>query len=390
MEISEVELREFTYSLDDVGTHRGHVVYEPGSTLEPHGFVLTIRTDTGVEGHYRGFSFTRPMVTQIEMAAPQLLVGRDPLQREQIWQELWHEFRHTDHLGMGPIDVALWDLAGNYYDESVSTLLGGYRESVPAYASTFQADVAEDGLNTPESYAEFALECLNRGYPAFKIHPVGEPHADIEICRAVADAVGDEMDLMLDSASEYETYAEALRVGRVLDELGFFWYEDPLNDTGFSTRSGRRLAAELETPILAGEHDRTGPFGRVNHLVDDALDMVRASVHEDGGITGVMKVAHLGEAFGADLELHIGGPATLHCMSAIRNTNYFEHAIVHPREVTWMGAHGFTEDVETVGADGTIPVPEGPGLGVEIDWDLVEERTTGTTIISEAGHSGLP
>lgn len=389
MHISEIELREFVYRLEDVGTHRGHMVYEPGSILEPPGFVLTIRSNTGVEGHYRGFCFVPPMLTQVKMAAGQL-IGRDPLHREALWQDMFHEFRHTDRLGMGAIDIALWDLAGKHHDASVSTLLGGYRESVPAYSSTFQSDIAEDGLNTPESYAAFAEECRDRGYPAYKIHPPGNPDEDIAICRAVADAVGDEIDLMLDVASEYETYADALRVGRVLDELEFFWYEDPLSDAGLSTYSMRRLTEDLRTPVLGLEHDRSGPYGRVNHLTANALDMVRASVHEDGGITGVMKIAHLTESFGLDIELHIGGPATLHCMSAIRNTNYFEHAIQHPCDISWMGDHGFTEDVEEVLNDGSITIPDGPGLGVNLDWDFIDERTTETTLVDSSGYSGLP
>lgn len=103
--------------------------------------------------------------------------------------------------------------------------------------------------------------------------------------------------------------------------------------------------------------------------------MVRADAHMDGGITGVMKIAHLAEAFGIDVELHVGGPAHLHCLSAIRNTNYFEKGLVHP-EVAWTASQGFTEDVEAIGEEGAIPVPDGPGLGVEIDREFVETRRT--------------
>ena len=388
MEIQEVEIHEFEYRLPDVGTHGGHQVYEPGSTFEPPGFVLTVRTRDGLEGHYRGFMYTAPMITQIEMCAPEFLLGRDPLEREAIWQDVWRAFRVTDHLGLGPIDVALWDLAGKHYGEPVSTLLGGYRERVPAYASTYSGDSTEDGLSSPEAYADFAEECAAAGYPAFKIHGFGEPKRDIEICRAVDEAVGDRMDLMLDPASEYDTYAETLRVGRVLDELGYFWYEDPMADTGQSVRMARRLARDLDTPVLGMEHVRTGPFGAADHMAADALDLVRGDVHLDGGITGVTKIANVAEAFGVDVELHVGGPAHLHCMSAVRNTNYFEDGLLHPR-IEWMSDQGFRGEVETLADDGTIAVPDGPGLGVEIDWEFVEERGTDFTLIDETGASGL-
>lgn len=385
MRITEVEIQEFTYSLDDVSMYNDHPAYSPGETLEPSGFVLTITTDMGLQGHYRGFMFTPPMVTQVEMIASEYLLGRDPLEREGIWQELWGALRHTDRLGIGPIDVALWDLAGKHHDASVSTLLGGYRDRIPAYASTYWADDA-GGLDSPEAYAEFAIECLEAGYPAFKLHPFGDPDRDIAACRAVADAVGDDMALMLDAGSEYQTYTQALRVGRVLDDLDYFWYEDPLADGGESIELGRKLVQELATPILGVENVRGGHYGRANHIQAGALELVRGDAHLDGGITGVMKTAHLADAFGVDVELHVGGPSHLHCLSAIRNTNYFEAGLLHP-EVTWTVSQGFTEDVQAID-DGAIPVPEGPGLGVDIDWDFVEARTTDRTVIDESSASG--
>lgn len=388
MRINEVEITDFTYRVEDASSGGEHLHYEPGESVTMPGFVLTIRTGEGVEGHYRAFLFTPPMRSQVEMMARGYLIGRDPLKREGIWQDLWKAFRHTDHLGLGPIDIALWDLAGNYYEESVSTLLGGYRDRVPAYASTFFGDSHPDGLSSPEAYASFARTCHEKGYGGFKIHPFGEPQRDIEICRAVAEAVGDEMDLMLDPSSEYNTYAETLRVGRVLDELEFSWYEDPMADTGQSIAMGSKLSNDLDTPILGAEHVRTGHFGRADHIAADALDFVRADAHLDGGITSVMKIASVAEAFGLDVELHVGGPAHIHCLSAIRNSNYYEHGLLHP-ETEWMSAQGFVEPVEKLADDGTIPVPDSPGLGIGIDWDLIEERSTGRTVIDEPSTSGL-
>ena len=389
MRITEIEIHEFTFALEDVGSDRGSQVYEPGHTLEPPGFVLTIRTADGTEGHYRGFYFVPPMLAQIRMAASEFLLGRDPLEREELWQDLWKALRHTDHIGMGPIDVALWDLAGKHFGVPVSALLGGTAEPVPAYASTFSADDEPDGLSSPAAYAEFAEDCRDAGYPAFKMHGFGDPGADIEMCRAVHEAVGDEMDLMLDPASSYDTYAETLRVGRALDEMGYFWYEDPMADGGESIEMNQQLASDLAMPTLGVEHVRGGPYSRTDHLASDALDMVRADAHLDGGITGVMKMARVAEGFGRDVELHVGGPAHLHCMTAIRNTNYYEHGLLHPQGVDWMVDQGFVESPEQVDSDGTVEIPDGPGLGVEIDWDFVEERRTAHEVIDSPGAGGL-
>ncbi|MFB6211891.1 MAG: enolase C-terminal domain-like protein [Halobacteriales archaeon] len=235
MRISDIELHEFEYRIPNVGTTNGNWVYEPDATMESPGFVLTIRTADGTEGHYRGFAFTPPMVAQIGMVAEEHLLGRDPLQREAIWTDLWRALRHTDHLGVGPIDIALWDLAGTHYEASISELLGGYREHLPTYASTMFVDDA-GGLNDPAAFAEYAETCLDRGYDGFKFHahPETDPDFDIDICEALANRVGDAMDLMIDSSSLYRTYADALKVGRAVDRLDFFWYEDPLYDGGGS------------------------------------------------------------------------------------------------------------------------------------------------------------
>ncbi len=376
MRITEVELHEFDYRVEEMGTVDGNWVYEPGGVLEPPGFVLTLRTADGTEGHYRGFAFTPPMIAQIGMVADQHLLGRDPLEREGIWTDLWRALRHTDHLGVGPIDVALWDLAGRHYGESVSALLGGYREELPAYASTTFVDDS-GGLDSPAAFADYAEDCLVEGYEGFKFHghPESRPEVDIAICEALAERVGEEMDLMLDSSSLYRTYSDALAVGRALDDLDFFWYEDPLYDGGTSPTMLRKLADTLDTPVLGLEHVRTGHFGTVGHLDVSAADLVRTSSHLDGGITGIRKTASAVEGFGLDVELLLGGPSHAHAMSALRNTSYYEHGLVNPHS-EWVLNQGFEEEPESL-EDGRMVVPEGPGLGVDIDWGFVEERATG-------------
>lgn len=388
MRITELEIHEFAYDLADVGVAHGHQVYEPGGQLDQPGFVLTIRTADGLEGHYRGIVFVSPMLAQIEMAASTLL-GRDPLARSDIWEDLWTALRHTDHLGLGPIDVALWDLAGSHYEASVAELLGGTREAIPAYASTYFMDDEPDGLSSPEAVADFARTCRDQGFAGFKLHgdPGGDPDRDIAACRAAREAVP-EFPLMLDPSSEYETYGEALQVGRVLDELTFAWYEDPMAETGQSIQGMRRLTESLDTPILGAEHVRTGPFGRADHLVEGACDLARADVHLDGGITGAMRIAHTAAALGSDVEFHLGGPATLHCLAATRNSRFYERALLHPQGVDWMADQGFEQNIEAV-ENGRVAVPDGPGLGAEIDWPFVDRRQTGHRILDRNGASGL-
>jgi len=182
---------------------------------------------------------------------------------------------------------------------------------------------------------------------------------------------------MLDPACEYETFADALRVGKACDEADFLWYEDPYRDGGLSQHGHRKLRGQIETPILFGEHIRGLPI-HTDLIANEATDFVRADPEYDGGITGAIKIARVAEGFGLDVEIHATGPARRHCMAAIRNTNYYEMAIVHPDAPCTRHVPVYDEYadlLDSVDDDGTLPVPDGPGLGVTIDWGYIEDRT---------------
>jgi L-alanine-DL-glutamate epimerase-like enolase superfamily enzyme len=314
------------------------------------------------------------------MIAP-YLIGKNALERERFYNQAKVILRKNDRMGMGPVDIALWDLAGKLFDAPIYRLLGGHREKLPAYASTYHADRSEEGLNSPEAYADFAEQCLDLRYRGFKIHSWGEGsiEREIETVHAVGRRVGGKMALMLDPCCAYNTYGDALRVGRACDEEGFFWYEDPLKDGGVSHYAHRQLRQALKTPLLQGEHV---------HLVEahtdlalaEATDFARADPEYDGGITGVMKIAHAAEGFGLDVELHIAGPAQRHCMAAIRNSNFYELGLVHPKlpniACPPVYKNGYSDELDSIDADGCVDVPQGPGLGVVYDWSAMEEFRT--------------
>jgi len=382
-EISRIESIEFSYPLDDVGTDENgfNLVYEPGTTTERKLFALRVETDVGITGEYVGGN--SPGAAQYNTVAD-YLVGKNPLARERHWSELKRALRKYDRMGMGPLDIALWDFAGKYYDAPIHELLGTYRTTLPAYASTYHGDT-NGGLDSPEAYADFAAECLEEGFTGFKIHGWGGGDAardidrEIETVHAVGERVGDDMDLMLDPACEYETFGDALKVGRACDEEGFYWYEDPYRDGGISQHGHRKLRQSLATPLLQTEHVR-GLEPHTDFIANEATDFVRADPEYDAGITGAMKVAHVAEGFGLDVEYHAPGPAQRHCMAATRNRNYYELALVHPdcqntQPPVYTGEYSdLLDDVD----DGTVPVPDDPGLGVEYDWDYIEDRQLGS------------
>jgi L-alanine-DL-glutamate epimerase-like enolase superfamily enzyme len=374
--ITRVAVHRFSYQVPDLGVdYNGfNHVYQSGSCLDQTGYVFTIGTDVGITGEYVGGNSAS--YAQVGMFAKYLL-GKNPLERELIYNDLKRALRKHDRMGIGPVDIALWDIAGKLYDAPVSQLLGGFRTGLPAYASTYHGD-DNGGLNTPEAFADYAVRCRNMGYPAFKIHGWGNGPIQREVATVLATrrAVGDGMDLMLDPACEYNTWADTLKVGLACDEAHFLWLEDPYKDGGVSAFGHRKLRQLIKTPILIGEHIR-GHELHVDNIVADGTDFVRADADYDCGITGLLKIAHSAEGFGLDVEIHAPGPAHRHCMAAIRNTNYYELGLVHPRlERTKPPVYAcdYSDELEAVDSRGHVPVPTGPGLGAPVNWDFIKRQ----------------
>jgi L-alanine-DL-glutamate epimerase-like enolase superfamily enzyme len=378
-EITRIQVDSFTYPVEGVSKDPAtqKLVYSPNETYERTAHGIRIHTDVGVTGQYIGGN--EPAVTQIELCAPYLL-GTDPLKREKHWNSLRRVLRKYDRMGLGMIDIALWDFAGRFYDAPIHELLGTYRERLPAYASTYFAE-RDRGFETAEAFVEFAETCHDYGYEAFKTHTwCGEDTVDIgkevELVRTVGEQVGDRMQLMHDPVCEYETFADALRVGRMCDEYDYFWYEDPYSDGSRSQHGHQKLREFIDTPLLLTELVR-GVEPTTDFVINDATDFARADPEWDGGITGALKIARAAEAHGLDIEYHLAGPAQRHCMAATRNSNYYELGLVHPDSLIPhteypVYQNGYTDRLDSVDADGTVGIPNDPGLGVEYDWTYVE------------------
>jgi L-alanine-DL-glutamate epimerase-like enolase superfamily enzyme len=351
-----------------------------GGVARQIGYVLEIATDSGFVGEYTWTTGVNGQAaTQIEAVAG-WLVGQDAFERERIWNDLRRAWRKYDQLGLGPIDCALWDIAGKVYDAPLSQLLGGYRKRLPAYASTLFGDEAGLGpLGTPEAYAAFARTCVELGYRAFKIHGWndGDIRREIANVERIRDAVGSDVDLMLDPSGAYRTFGDVLTVGRALDDAEFYWYEDPGLEGGTSAFAYRKLREMLRTPFLQGEHVR-GLQAHADQILAGGTDFMRADAGLDGGVTGVLKIAHTAEALGVDVELHGPMPVHRHVMSALRNSNFYEMGLVAPSlsVISPPFFVDYSDRLEEVDGDGTVGVPAGPGLGTPLDRDWIEAHET--------------
>ena len=346
-----------------------------------------ITTDDGAEGYYfggqghgdmDGMSAERRAAMQGRIRS--LVMGQDPFDREKFWHWMW--VANIEENLLSVLDMTLWDLQARVFGVPVHKLLGGCRDRVKAYASTYP------NMGTPEEYAEHAADCRAQGYRHYKIHPYyfwdpveqrpdpGRPshvEQDIEVCRAVRERVGDDMVLSFDPWGTYRTYEEAVRVGRVLEELDFYWYEHPMPE--YRVGVYEKLCGELEIPILSPEIAAGSIFTRADWIRRGASDMSRIDVLR-GGITGAKKMASICEAFGVKCEIHMSGFANLQILGATSEDvcQYYERGLLAPG-VDCNTPPPYLEELgDPLDEEGYVAVPQEPGMGYKIKWDYIEEN----------------
>ena len=319
MKITDITVETFRYQSNTVRDSEGHG--HPGPEHDATGSLVTIHTDEGVQGHAFGYIAKGTL----ENAVKPILVGRDPNYREKIW----HLLKERQRLNLATlvdrvmtvVDLALWDLAGRAVGLPVHQLIGATRDKVPAYASTMCGDDLEGGLATPEDYANFARWAMERGYPSFKLHTwqppyEGAPNAkrDVAACAAVREAVGPDVPLMLDPF-HYYSREEALYLARGLEKLDYYWMEEPMDEHSMSSYVW--LCQNTLLPICGPETAEGKMYTRAEWIKAGACDLVRGGVGDVGGITPLIKVAHLAESFGMRMEVHGGGVGNLHVLCAM-------------------------------------------------------------------------
>ena len=216
--ITRVEIHAFEFDARNTGAKSiGALSYAKGAVTRPMKYAVRIETADGCRGEYvTHWVASASSLGQTLMLAPRL-IGRDAREREGIYDDLKRETRQFDHMGYGPLDIALWDWAGKQLGCSVATLLGAHRRRLPVYASIYHGDRA-GGFDSKEAFAAFAEQCYDMGYRAFKLHGWND--------------------------------------GNAREEAGYFWYEDPYRDSRVSAFAHAKLPEKLITPLLMTEHVR--------------------------------------------------------------------------------------------------------------------------------------
>ncbi len=274
-------------------------------------------------------------------------------------------------------DVCMWDILGKAVNRPIYKILSGgtpTKDRLLAYASS-------QHLPTVEDYVPDALKAKSQGYKAYKIHPGGGQHATgpaiptyighMEEIREVRKAVGDEFVLMHDPVQRYNR-SEAMTVGRLLDELNYAWFEDPIRTT--DQEGLIQLCAALNLPIHVGEFIYSiADFAE--YIKRDALDVVRLIADNVGGISGAMRVGLLADAHGLECTPHNWGNVPdmalhFHVELALPNSYWFE--MPFPAE---YADRPYYKDKFRINEEGYILAPTAPGLGYPIDHDALDKLT---------------
>jgi L-alanine-DL-glutamate epimerase-like enolase superfamily enzyme len=335
-----------------------------------HLAVLRLVTDSGIEGNsFIGAGSetdVKALCAQALNLVKRELVGRDAADREWLWSQLrlYTFYGRLSYLAWSAVDVALWDIAGKAAGMPVYKLLGAQRHSIPVYASSpYYPEV--------QGYVDEVLKYKSAGFTAYKIHPAGVPVPRVkEVAAAVREAAGADFHLMVDPSLCYD-YEEALQIGKHLESLAYDWFEDPVRYSDFDAVD--ELARRLDIPIAVSDYSAFG-FLEAAQMVrrNNGVRILRGDSMKEG-ITGLKKLCGLAEAFGLKLEVHSSANslmniANLHVALSVNNCDFFE--LIVPEE---MLQHAMAEDIK-VGRDGHVQAPEKPGLGFEIDWDLIKRR----------------
>jgi D-galactarolactone cycloisomerase len=337
---------------------------------EIHVVYVRIDTDAGVFG-IAGHEFYGAEEQCVARVAP-YLVGEDPLQIEKhagTLRHLWPYFGTAVWF----VEIALWDILGKVAGLPLYKLLGNSRDAVPVYASTGQH-------RTPAQRAEDAQRLRDEGFRAIKLRIHGDTLADdVAQVAAVRSAVGDEMAIMADAnqtdvhdspfPGPHWSYHRALHTARALADHGVEWLEEPLPRHAY--KQLRRLREASPIPIAGGEVNQG--FAELQRLLlDGCYDILQPDVTLCEGLLRVRGLATVAHAASVLVVPHtwgdpLGTVANLHLAAAIPNTSYFE--LPHDPPAFPASAYQQTLKTPLVVAGGMVQVPQGPGLGVDLqDW----------------------
>ncbi len=332
--------------------------------------LVEVRSDSGLVGYGECLARYSPRIWAAivdDLLAP-LVIGADPFDTERLWMSMFRDLRSFSGHSRGMlveaiagVDTALWDLKGKATALPLYALLGGAtRTRLDAYASS----IMQQDLGAMEAEAAALVE---RGFRAIKIKVGVGVEQDARTVRAIRRVVGDGIDLMLDANGAYQA-PEAIDLARRVTDLRITWFEEPV--VSDDLEGYERIRAAITIPLAAGEAEFTR-YGVRDLLARKVIDVIQPDVARSGGVSETKKIVDLASAHHVAYAPHVGFSgavcvaATLH-LAAVA-TNFLTYECIHTanplRERLAVTPVGGPEQL----VDGQIPIPAGPGLGIELD-----------------------
>ncbi|MCP5109865.1 MAG: mandelate racemase/muconate lactonizing enzyme family protein [bacterium] len=356
---------------------------------ERNSLIVKVSTDAGIVGWGEGGQHgpADPVATCIDAVLAPRVVGDDPRERGRIWEQLYQTTRDFGQKGVyidaiSAIDIACWDITGKALGEPVHRLLGGaFRPSIQAYATGcyYRGEAYLDNQVSLPLLTDEVRSYVDAGFGIIKtkigLLPVEQ---DLERLAAVREVAGDGIALLTDANHAYNT-PTAMRVGRGLEALNYGWFEEPVPPEDYE--GYRTLRQALSIPIAGGECEFTR-YGFRELFLKGCVDIAQPDICASGGVSEWQKIHALASAFGVPVIPHVWGSGialatALHVLAATPPSPHTanpvplqnEPVVEFDRNPNPLRDELLTENIALV--DGRLPVPQGPGLGIEIDEEVL-------------------
>lgn len=339
--------------------------------------LVEIETSDGIVGWGECYGPSAVAKAFIDTQLSAHIIGRDPFDVEVIWEFLYNRIKDYGQSGMAiaaisGIDIALWDIVGKACGKPVHKLLGGaFRTEVDAYATGlyFTNRLVDEAVEEAQGY-------IQEGFKAIKMKiGLGSIGRDYERVAAVREAVGPNTRLMVD-ANHCFSVPIAIQLGRKLEQLDIEWFEEPISPEDIDGYV--QVTRALDMAVAGGENGFTR-WGFRDTIARKAMDIIQPDVCAAGGLTESKKIATLASAHGVECVPHawgsaVGLAATIHFLAALPDQPPslfpFRPMLEFEQCENPFRDHLAREPIMQM--NGTVKVPDAPGLGIEINRDIIE------------------